>query len=101
MEVDWDRIENKYTEMPPIYNFHSNNANTDNNYHYCSPTIANATTLVGDSSEPTALRAVPPDGVELQRPHAVESTSDVYAPLQPLNRASKPDEATGSNYMNA
>ena len=100
MEVDWDRIENEYTEMPPIYTFQNNNANINDDHHYDSPTTINATTLVSSSPQSTAMRAVPPDGVELQNPHTVESTNNVYATLQPLNSASKQNDTTGSNHIN-
>ncbi|KAG1087845.1 hypothetical protein G6F42_020470 [Rhizopus arrhizus] len=70
MEVDWDRIESKYTEIPPMYTFqnHANTANDD--YHMGSPNSFNMETLV-DNTEPSSVHAVPPDGVESQAPQGI------------------------------
>ncbi|KAF1801455.1 hypothetical protein FB192DRAFT_1470990, partial [Mucor lusitanicus] len=46
MEVDWDRIESKYTEMPPTYTI-QNHTNVINGAHRMgSPTTFNTETLV-------------------------------------------------------
>ncbi|KAL9548254.1 hypothetical protein MBANPS3_005781 [Mucor bainieri] len=91
LEVDWDRIESKYTEVPPIYTLQNHANITDNNHRMESPTTFNTETLV-NTSDPTSLRAVPPDGVGSQNPHAVESGgNDVQSSLHPMNSSVKPD----------
>ncbi|KAL9548101.1 hypothetical protein PS6_006788 [Mucor atramentarius] len=91
MEVDWDRIENKYTEIPPMYTLqnHANTAHDD--YHMGSPNSFNMETLV-DNTEPSSVHAVPPDGVGSQAPQAIESSgNDAQLSLQPMNHSVKPD----------
>lgn len=91
MEVDWDRIENKYAEMPPTYALQNHANRVDNDHRMGSPTTFNTETLV-NATEPTSLHAVPPDGVGSQNPHAMESgTTDVQSSLHPMNRSIKPD----------
>lgn len=94
MEVDWDRIENKYTEMPPTYALQTRANRVDNDHRMGSPTTFNTETLV-NNREPTSLHAVPPDGVGLQSPDAMESgTNNVQSSLHPMNRSIKPDGGT-------
>ncbi|GAN02918.1 hypothetical protein MAM1_0030c02368 [Mucor ambiguus] len=95
MEVDWDRIESKYTEIPRIYTL-QNHTNGINGYTG-SPTTLNMETLT-NTTKPTSLHVVPPDAVEPQNPHVIESgSSDVQLSLHPMNRTIKPDRVVRSN----
>jgi hypothetical protein len=57
MEVDWDRIEEKYVELPQT-NFGETNT-------------SGSTTVVEDHRT-TALPLVHPDGINVDRPHTYE-----------------------------
>lgn len=69
MEVDWDRIEEKYIEVPQA-NFGNTNTTTG------------STTVVGEQDHRVAAPTkVHPDGIHLERPHAYDD--DYRRPQKP------------------
>ncbi|CAO3656528.1 unnamed protein product [Mucor fragilis] len=78
MEVDWDRIETKYTEMPET------NLVGNNERFSAGPYSVASTTLVNGSEPKSTGNAVHPDAVEAHRPNAMSSP-----PHQPI--VLKPD----------
>ena len=78
MEVDWDRIETKYAEMPTA------NLASNNERFGAGPHSAASTTMVNGSGPNSTGNAVHPDAVEAQLPNAMGSS-----PHQPI--VLKPD----------
>ncbi|KAL9545061.1 hypothetical protein MBANPS3_007321 [Mucor bainieri] len=78
MEVDWDQIETKYTEMPPA-------SLANNNERFgAGPDSVGSTTIINGGEHNSTAYAVHPDAVEVHRPNTMDS------PPQPP-RVLKPD----------
>ncbi|CAO3656524.1 unnamed protein product [Mucor fragilis] len=78
MEVDWDQIETKYTEMP------ATNLTSNSERFGAGPDSVASTTIINGGEPNSTAYAVHPDAVEVHRPNAMDS------PPQPP-RVLKPD----------
>ncbi|KAL9536712.1 hypothetical protein MBANPS3_012428, partial [Mucor bainieri] len=80
MEVDWDQIETKYTEMPA-----TRVANNNNNEQFGSIRDSTPSTTIVNGGKPDSAAAyvVHPDAADVQQPNAIDSSSQAQRVLKP------------------
>ncbi|KAK4513849.1 uncharacterized protein ATC70_005855 [Mucor velutinosus] len=77
MEVDWDQIETKYTEMPTI-------KLANNNERFgTGPDSVTSTTIINGGEPNSTAYAVHPDAVEVHRPNTVDLPPQLPRVLKP------------------